>query len=140
MSSVYQVTEIEGKGLGCVAITDIEKGSLILTENPQVFVSTKEAEYSSNWIKSLLKSFKRMRKAEQLEYLALHNKYNNVQDSQNQFCKMLMEKDITHYANQYERHESKNRFVNPFETDSNIFIDMRFSKKYMTDGRPLEIF
>ena len=46
----------------------------------------------------------------------------------------------THYANQYERYESKNRFVNPFETDSNIFIDIRFSKKYMTDRRPLEIF
>ena len=45
-----------------------------------------------------------------------------------------------HYANQYERYESKNRFVNPFEIDSNIFIDIRFSKKYMTDRRPLEIF
>ena len=46
----------------------------------------------------------------------------------------------SHYANQCERYESKNRFVNPFETDSNIFIDIRFSKKYMTDVRPLEIF
>ena len=45
-----------------------------------------------------------------------------------------------HYANQYERYESKNRFVNPFETDSNIFIDIKFSKIYMTDRRPLEIF
>ena len=47
---------------------------------------------------------------------------------------------IAHYANQYERYESKNRFVNPFETDSNIFIDIRFSKNYITDRRPLEIF
>ena len=46
----------------------------------------------------------------------------------------------THYANQYERYESKNRFVNPFETNGNIFIDIKFSKKYMTDKRPLEIF
>ena len=30
MSSVYKVTEIEGKGLGCVAILDIEKGYIFL--------------------------------------------------------------------------------------------------------------
>ena len=45
-----------------------------------------------------------------------------------------------HYANQYERYESKNRFVNPFKTYGNIFIDIRFSKRYITDRRPLEIF
>jgi len=28
MASVYKVTEIEGKGLGCVAILDIEKDTL----------------------------------------------------------------------------------------------------------------
>ena len=83
MSSVYKVTEIEGKGLGCVATVDIEKGSLILTENPQICGNTEEEKGSSKWIKSLLKSFKRMKKADQLEYMALHNKYNNFQDSQN---------------------------------------------------------
>ena len=36
MSSLYKVTEIEGKGLGCVAILDIEKGSLILNESSQM--------------------------------------------------------------------------------------------------------
>ena len=44
MSSVYKVTEIEGKGLGCVATVDIEKGTLILTENPQICVATEEEE------------------------------------------------------------------------------------------------
>ena len=44
MSNVYKVTEIEGKGLGCVATTDIEKGSLILTE---------EKVGSSKWIKPM---------------------------------------------------------------------------------------
>ena len=106
MSSVYKVTEIEGKGLGCVATTDIEKGSLILTENPQICGSTEEQEESSNWIKSLLKSFKRMRKAEQLEYMALHNKYNNFQDSQivdyhveqiDLFKEKIMERDIKNW-------------------------------------------
>ena len=59
---------------------DIEKGSLILNENPKICADIEEVEGSAGWIKSLLKSFKRMRKAEQLEYMALHNKYNNFQD------------------------------------------------------------
>ena len=84
MASVYKVTEIEGKGLGCVATVDIEKGSLILTENPQISGNDEEEKkMSSKWIKSLMKSFKRLKKADQLEYMALHNKYNNFQDSQN---------------------------------------------------------
>ena len=81
MSSVYKVTEIEGKGLGCVATVNIEKGSLILTENPQICVATEEEEGSSKWIKSLMKSFKKMKKADQLEYMELHSKYNNFQGS-----------------------------------------------------------
>ena len=64
----------------------------------------------------------------------------NVNFVQNKNGQMFGRKPGAHYANQYERYESKNRFVNPFETDSNIFIDIRFSKKYMTDRRPLEIF
>ena len=80
MSSVYKVTEIKGKGLGCIATVDIEKGSLILTENPQICGITEE-EGSSKWIKSLMKSFKKMKKADQLEYMELHSKYNNFQGS-----------------------------------------------------------
>ena len=75
MESVYRVTEIEGKGLGCVATVDIEKGLLILTENPQICGNTEEKEGNSKWIKNLLKSFNRMKKADQIEYMALHNKY-----------------------------------------------------------------
>ena len=103
MASVYKVTEIEGKGLGCVATVDIEKGSLILTENPQICGNTEETLGSSKWIKSLLKSFNRMKKADQLEYMALHNKWNNFQDSQNVeyhveqielFKENIIEKDV----------------------------------------------
>ena len=103
MSNIYKVTEIEGKGLGCVATADIEKGSLILTENPQICGNTEEKTWSSKWIKSLFKSFKQMKKADQLEYMALHNKWNNFQDSQNVeyhveqievFKEKIMERDI----------------------------------------------
>ena len=81
MSFVYEVTEIEGEGLGCVATKDIRKGSLILNENPQIFENTEEKSWSSKWIKSLLKSFNKMSKNDQLEYMTLSNKYINLQYS-----------------------------------------------------------
>ena len=78
MSSLYKVTKIEGKGLGCVAISDIKKGSLILSEKLQLWVKTEEKEGSSMWIKSLLKSFYQMSKADQHEYMKLHNKFSDI--------------------------------------------------------------
>ena len=127
MASVYKVTEIEGKGLGCIATTDIEKGSLILTENPQICGSTEKE--SSNWIKSLLKSFKRMRKADQLEYMALHNKYNNFQDSQNQFCKELMEKYIKNWKLGIDKFEQ-----NPEKAEQILKICCIYATNCFTSG------
>ena len=92
MSSLYKVTKIEGKGLGCVAISDIKKGSLILTVNPKLYVETEETEGSSIWIKSLLKSFYQMSKADQHEFMTLYNKFNNFQnfqDSEEVLAKMI---------------------------------------------------
>jgi hypothetical protein len=83
MSSLYKVTEIEGKGLGCVAISDIKKGSLIFIEKPQLCVETEERKWTSMWIKSLLKSFYEMSKADQNEYMTLHNYFNNIQNFRN---------------------------------------------------------
>ena len=75
MSSLYKVTKIEGKGLVCIAMTDISKGSLILNENPQMSAEQRWGEMGSEkWIKSLLKSFNEMSKANQLEYMTLKNK------------------------------------------------------------------
>ena len=42
MSSTFKVTEIEGKGLVCIAMKDISKGSLILNENPQMSAEAEE--------------------------------------------------------------------------------------------------
>ena len=83
MSSMYKVTKIEGKGLGCVAVSNIKKGSLILIVNPQLCVETEETEGSSIWIKSLLKSFYQMNLADQHEFMTLYNKFNNFQNFQN---------------------------------------------------------
>ena len=73
MSSTFKVTEIEGKGLVCIAMTDISKGSLILNENPQMSAEA-EKMGSAKWIESLLKSFNEMSKANQLEYMTLKSK------------------------------------------------------------------
>jgi hypothetical protein len=82
MAAIYKVVEIEGKGLGCVASTDIKRGSLILNENPQMQSSginhgvynnyyrvpvpgeilneARQNGHLAEWIKSLLKSFDQM--------------------------------------------------------------------------------
>ena len=71
---MYRVTEIEGKGLVCIATMDIEKGSLILSENPQMSANAEaEAMGSSKWIKSLSKSFNKMSEADQMAYMRLKN-------------------------------------------------------------------
>ena len=101
MSSVYNVTEINGKGLGCVAIADIKKGSLILNEYPQI-VQGEEIDWSFKWIKSLLKSFNQMSKTDQLEYMKLYSKFNNIQNFENfspstliqNSCKEFIEKNL----------------------------------------------
>ena len=103
MSSVYKVTEIKRKGLGCVAIADIKKGSLILNENSQMrFDQGEEIEWSFKWIKNLLKSFNQMSKTDQLEYMKLYSKFNDIQNFENVFpstliqnsCKEFIDKNL----------------------------------------------
>ena len=94
MSSTFKVTEIEGKGLVCIAMTDISKGSLILNENPQMSAEA-EKMGSAKWIESLLKSFNEMSKANQLEYMTLKNKCSRLIDRNSALKSRIsqMEKD-----------------------------------------------
>ena len=94
MSGVYQVTEIEGKGLLCIATMEIEKGSLILNENPQMSAETEEM-WSAKWIESLLKSFNKMSKADQLEYMTNKNNCSWILDMNSNLKSRIgkMEKD-----------------------------------------------
>ena len=82
MSSVYKVAEVEGKGLGCIATTDIEKGSIILEENPQIYEGTDEA-WTLKWIKTLMKSFDQMSNTDQSEFLTLHEDFKNFDNFPN---------------------------------------------------------
>ena len=53
MSDFYEVMQIEGKGLGCVATKDIKRGTLILREKAQIFDNGEE-QGTPGWIKSVL--------------------------------------------------------------------------------------
>ena len=71
---------LKGKGLGCVASKTKEKGALILSENPQIYGrNSEELKDETKWIKTLVQSFNRMNKADQIDYLALHSKYDDIQ-------------------------------------------------------------
>ena len=80
MDSVYHVVKIdEEKGLGCVALNDIKKGTSILREKPQCFVS--ETDLSDGGlikVQGLIKAYNGMNKDDQEEYLKLHNKFKDL--------------------------------------------------------------
>jgi len=68
MTEIYEVKEVEGKGLGCVALKDIKKGTLILKEVPQMRVSDMTLPQV---IKEASEAFNKMNKNDQKEYLSL---------------------------------------------------------------------
>ena len=71
MSQFYQVVEIEGKGLGCVATKGIKRGTLILREKAQIFDNGNGNFGSKPWIKGLVKSFNEMTKSNQEDQIEL---------------------------------------------------------------------
>ena len=103
MASVYKVAEIEGKGLGCVAILDIEKGSLILNESSQMRGIPLKIRGNSKWMKILLKSFYQMGKADQLEFRTLRNKWINIPDYKN--YKEAIDKELDYLKSEVSKIE-----------------------------------
>ena len=78
---LYKVVKIQGKGLGCMALQDIEKGTLILEETPQCVATFQNNSDGSIQVnpKSLIQSFGCMSKSDQDEYLKLYNAYADCQ-------------------------------------------------------------
>ena len=79
---IHEVKQIEGKGLGIVAIKDISKGSLILKEPPQMsHVEPQNLdgrhEALKIWMKEVVSLFNRMNLADQAEYMKLHSHFQN---------------------------------------------------------------
>ena len=72
---MYEVKRVEGKGFGCIATKDIKKGDLILSENPQI----PDVHNRPNDIWGLMESFNQLNEADRLEYMTLHDKYDDLQ-------------------------------------------------------------
>ena len=79
------------KGIGCVAIKNIKKGSLVIRERPQLFVSDEEILRDPNIpilqkflqiAESVINCFLEMPQEEQKEYMKLHNCYDGENWSQ----------------------------------------------------------
>ena len=81
---MYEIKQIEGKGLGVVAVKDISKGTLILKETPQMShmdALTPNLQGSHEalkiWIKRVISLFNQMNLADQAEYMKLHSHFEN---------------------------------------------------------------
>ena len=85
---LYQVVEIDGKGLGCIATQDIKRGTVILREHPQLAVSlpdyTLQVDSSPMSIIQIMTTFNGMKKDDQTEYLKLSDSflYSNLLPSE----------------------------------------------------------
>ena len=79
MEHHFEVVNIEGKDLGCVALKDLKRGTLILKERPQIVSVT---EPSGIWTKEscseVLRNFNSMSKSNQVDYLKLSNQFKEM--------------------------------------------------------------
>lgn len=69
MNQLYKVVAIAGKDLGCVAINDIKKGTIILQEKPA-------SDPSEVDVRDVINSFNNMTSSDQNEFLKLHNRFS----------------------------------------------------------------
>jgi len=153
MTEIYQVVDIEGKGLGCVASTDVKRGSLILNENPQIksFGETlneaRQKGQLAEWIKRLLKSFNQMNKADQLEFMTLCNIYDFQEfslDKKRIMAEMMREKsleidvDLNHSIDmmivETVKSEIKKFEKDPEKAEKILKICSIFGTNYFSDG------
>ena len=85
-NQLYEVVEVEGKNLGCVALKDVKKGTLILKEKPQFSYIEGASESDKIWTKELfmrlLQNFQTMNPIDRAEYLKLSNKFDELQTSE----------------------------------------------------------
>jgi len=72
---LYSLTEIEGKGLGCIARKKIKKGTLVLREKPSLVIPEHE-DVDNDWVKTVIEAYMTMEPEEKKEYLTLANKYS----------------------------------------------------------------
>ena len=104
---MYSLTEIDGKGFGCISKREIKKGTLILREKPSlVFEDHKKTDFDFenfedlDHFKTVIGSYLKMETDDQKEYLNLSNKFSEkkekVSDEESEFIKFY----TTEFENQ----------------------------------------
>ena len=81
---MYEIKQIEGRGLGVMAVKDISKGTLILKETPQMshvdaLAPNLQGSHGALkiWIKKVVSLFNEMNLTDQAEYMKLHSHFEN---------------------------------------------------------------
>ena len=102
MSKFYKVDEIDGKGFGCIALKNIEPGTVILTGKPDVIAKGVErfSAPSKAVIESLMLSFNNLSKVDQQEYLRLYNQWD---DKAMEKADELLSRDVLRGMNPEEK-------------------------------------
>ena len=78
MDSLYKVVPIEGKGLGCVALQDIVKGTVILEEEAQMMFENADKFKLlpfQEFNKIINDAFNKMKESDKEEFMKLHNSF-----------------------------------------------------------------
>ena len=78
MSVFYKVLPIKGKGLGCIAIKDIKKGTLILQEKPECKSNPEAENGSQEEFQSVIESFHRMSDENKEKFMGLYDRYESI--------------------------------------------------------------
>ena len=92
MNQLYKVEAIVGKDLGCVAINDIKKGTIILQEIPQCTANASDP--SELDVRSVINSFNKMTNVDQNEFLKLHNRFSENNNIDELLMKNQKQKDL----------------------------------------------
>ena len=85
---MFLVTEIEGKGLGCVAKKKIRRGTLILQEKPCLYQTGENIDMG--FLRRIIDVYGKMGEEEKKEYLKLSNKYTHDIELVSEKSKMIM--------------------------------------------------
>ena len=75
-STMYMEKNVPGKGVGCVAKSEIKKGSLVLREYPQLLTPEDDDSVTlKEQAQSIIDAFLKMPDEDKERYLQLHNMY-----------------------------------------------------------------
>ena len=78
---LFQVTGIEGKGLGCVAQKDIKRGTLILMEKPCLLQNANLKILDKEYFDDAFQSYEKMDNKQKDQFFKLANNYKQIEET-----------------------------------------------------------